>query len=439
VIDTIGSPWLAYAVLLSVTGVSRLRCGSWFAPAAFVGLVWSFFTGASLVVADYPVPGRGLWMLVVLIVAIQLGALLAHQLLPQKQAVILTNSADTFDSLIVPCRRYTLFCAAVALLGCIYFLIFSLEEFGLPFTGIGVLEVGAKWTLLRYQDAFEPWSVRLLIMWFHPADLLGGVLFACSRKRLDRTIGVLVLLPALLYSVLTGTRAPTLLGLTCWIGGFVATLCIRDHGRLALFTSRRLALLISSAGSIVMMFVSVDAVRDTAWLQDFVVDAHESHLSNYMFGSPAAFADWYAHADVSGAEWGARTFAGEFDLLHLKTRVLGRYLETSNVVGTESTNVYSLFRGLIEDFTAFGAVLVATCIGGLATCIYVTSSAKPRSALLWLSAFYATFLYSPIVSLFSFNGILLAWLVAWFVISNGRPRTLLLRMPPSQVPEASAL
>src|SRR5690348_12263716 len=84
VIDTIGSPWLAYAVLLIVTGLSRLRCGSWFAPAAFVGLVWSFFTGASLLVVDYPIPGRGLWMLVVLIVAIQLGALIAHELQPQK-------------------------------------------------------------------------------------------------------------------------------------------------------------------------------------------------------------------------------------------------------------------------------------------------------------------------------------------------------------------
>lgn len=438
-IDTIGSPWLAYAILLIVTGFSRLRCGSWFAPAAFVGLVWSFFTGASLLVVDYPIPGRGLWMLVVLIVATQLGALVAHQLPPQKGAFALTSSADTFESLIVPCRRYALICAVVALLGCIYFLLFSLEEFGLPFTGIGVLEVGAKWTLLRLDDAFEPWSVRLLIMWFHPAGLLGGVLFACSRKRLNRTIAVLILVPALLYSLLTATRAPTLLGLTCWIGGFVATRCIRDRGRLALFTPRRLALLMFAAGSIVMMFVSVDAVRDTPWLQDFVVDAHESHLSNYMFGSPAAFADWYAHADVSGAEWGARTFAGEFDLLHLKRRVLGRYLEMSNLMGTESTNVYSLFRGLIEDFTVFGAVLVATCIGGLASWIYVTSSKKPRSGLLWLSAFYATFLFSPIVSLFSFNGIALAWLVAWLVISNAKPRTLVLRIPPSHVPEASAL
>src|SRR5262249_55283110 len=157
----------AYAVLVAVTLASRLRCGSWFAPAAFVGLVWSFFTGASLLVVDYPVPARGMWMLVLLIVAIQLGAWIAHEL--QSPAVNKDDIASTnfFDSLVAPCRRYGLLCTVVALAGCLYFLFTSLDEFGLSFTPIGVLEVGARWTHLRYDDVLEPWSVRLLVMWLH--------------------------------------------------------------------------------------------------------------------------------------------------------------------------------------------------------------------------------------------------------------------------------
>jgi len=416
-----------------------LRCGSWFSPAAFVGMVWSFFAGVSLLVVDYPVPGRGLWMLVLLIVAIQLGALIAHELQPQSSISQRPDSTNILRSLISPCRRYGLLCTAVALAGCIYFLFTSLAEFDLPFTPIGVLEVGARWMRLRYDDVVEPWSVRLLITWFHPAGLLGGVLFACSRRRLDRVIGVLTLLPALCYTVLTATRASILLGLTCWLGGLFATLCIQNRGRLALFTARRVTFLMLAAGSMVVMFFSVDAVRDTFYLQDFVLDPHESHLSNYMFGSPAAFADWYAHADVSGAQWGALTFAGEFDLLHLRKRTLGTYLETSNVIGTELTNVYSLFRGLIEDFTVFGAALVAACIGGCAGWVYATSSRNVTGALLWLSAFYATFLFSPLVSLFTFNGAALAWLVAWLVVSSAHRRATLRFSAPFRGGEAPAL
>ena len=428
-IETIGSPWPAYAALLIVTCISRMRCGSWFAPAAFVGIVWSFFTGASLAIIDYPLPARGWWMLVVLIVAVQLGALIAHECHPRRNVAINSDRSNTNSSLVPPCRRYGAICTIVALFGCAYFLFISLEEFGLPFTPLGVLEVGARWTFLRYDDVVEPWSVRLLVMWFHPAALLGGILFASSRKTRDRIIAVITLLPAVVYGVLTGTRAAILLGLTCWIGGYIASQCVRNRETMTLFTSKRLALLLLTAIGTVGMFVSIDAVRGTTSTQSFVVDVHEQKLSNYMLAPPAAFADWYAHADVSSIEWGARTFAGEFGLLHLKTRIMGTYLEKANILGTESTNVYTIFRGLIEDFTAFGAALLGACIGGLTGWIYAAGLRNEHKTLLGLSAFYAVFLFSPIGSLFSFNGAALAWLVGWFVLTRSRPRSLVRTVP----------
>ena len=416
-IDAIGSPWLPYAVLLMVTAVARLLCESWFAPAAFVGLVWTFFIGVCLLVVQYPIPGRGMWMLVLLILAIQFGALIVHQLRSRSRASAHAGLSSEFDSLIIPCRRYGLICTGVALAGCVYFLFTSLEEFGLPFTWIGVLEVGARWTLMRYDDVLEPWSVRLLVMWLHPAALLGGILFACSSRRLDRVIGAATLLPAVAEGMFSGARAAILLGLTCWIGGYVSTLCARHHGRLQLFSAKRLGFLLLAAVSLVGMFAAIDAVRDSKWYQAFVLDFREQKLATYMFGSPAAFADWYAHADSSSAEWGGRTFAGEFDLLRIKTRTIGRYTTVSNVVaGAEESNVYTFFRGLIEDFTEFGAALAAACFGALASWAYVASSRNARSATVLLSAFYSEMLFSPIVSLFSFNGVALAWIVAWFVV-----------------------
>ena len=422
-IDAIASPWLPYAVLVIVTAIARLLCESWFAPAAFVGLVWSFFIGVCLLVVQYPIPGPGMWMLVLLVVAIQLGALIVHQLYPRRRVPVYGGSGNEFDSLIVPCRRYGLICTAAALAGCVYFLFTSLEEFGLPFTWIGVLEVGARWTLMRYDDVLEPWSVRLLIMWLHPAALLGGILFACSSSRLDRFIGAATLLPAVVDGMLAGSRAAILLGLTCWIGGYVSTVCITDQGRVHLFSARRFSSLLLAAAGLVGMFAAIDGVRDSKWYQTFVLDFREQKLATYIFGSPAVFADWYAHYDIAGAEFGARTFAGEFDLLGLKTRTIGRYTALSNVMaGAEESNVCTIFRGLIEDFTPFGAVVLAACLGGFASWAFDTNSRTARVALFWLSAFYATILYSPIVSLFSFNGVMLAWTVAGLVIYKAQRR-----------------
>jgi oligosaccharide repeat unit polymerase len=424
VIEAFGSPWLAYAALVIVTAAARLLCESWFAPAAFVGLIWSFFIGVSLLVVEYPMPGRGLWMLVLLIVAIQLGALLVHLLQPRTRESRYSSVASEFDSLIVPCRRYALICTAVALGGCVYFLFTSLQEFGLPFTWLGVLEVGARWTLMRYDDVLEPWSVRLLVMWLHPAALLGGILFACSSKRVDRLIGMATLLPAIADGILAGARAAILLGLVCWIGGYVSTRCVRDHGRLRLFSVRNFISMVGACVCLVGVFAGIDAVRDSKWYQAFVLDFREQKLVTYAFGSPAVFADWYAHADISGAEFGARTFAGEFDLLGIKTRTIGTYTTLSNVVaGAEESNVCTFFRGLIEDFTPFGAALVGACIGGFASWLYAMGTRNVGSAVFWLSAFYSSMLFSPIISLLSFNGAMLAWVVAGFVIYHSSRRT----------------
>jgi len=189
-----------------------------------------------------------------------------------------------------------------------------------------------------------------------------------------------------------------------------------------MFTVKRSLYLALATGCSFGIFLSVDAVRDSSWVHTVMVDVREQKLENYIFGSPAAFADWFGHADPGPPEWGARTFAGEFDLLGLKTRIAGRYLETSNIVGTESTNVYTLFRGLVEDFTPAGAVLVSVFAGWIAGFLYRWRVADSLVPWLGMSAFYAAFLYSPIVSFFSFNGPTLAWLVAAIVLARAQRR-----------------
>jgi oligosaccharide repeat unit polymerase len=437
VIEIFASSWLAYAILVIVTAVSRLRCGSWFAPAAYVGLIWSFFIGVSLLVVDYPIPRSGLWMLVLLIVTIQLGALIVHQIQPRIRTSGRPGWVGEFESLIVPCRRYGVICAAVALAGCVYFLFTSLEQFGLPFTWIGVLGVGARWTLLRYTDVLEPWPVRIAVTWLHPAALLGGILYACSSKRWDRLIGAATLLPAFVYGVLTAARAAILLGLTCWIGGYVATLCVRNEGRLKLFSARRFASVLLAGACMLGMFAAIGGVRDSRWYHSFVLDFQESKIFAYMFGSPAAFADWWSrNAEISDAQWGVRTFAGEFDLLGIRTKTIGAYTDMANVVmGAEESNVYTIFRGLIEDFTPFGALLISACLGGLASWVYVTSAKNVRGALFWLSAFYSASLFSPMFSLFSFNGVTLAWVVAGLVVFIAKPRRAVFPLPPPHARE----
>jgi len=72
------------------------------------------------------------------------------------------------------------------------------------------------------------------------------------------------------------------------------------------------------------------------------------------------------------------------------------------------TNIYTLFRGLIQDFTLPGALIVLWIVGVIAGYAYNQTA---RGHLTWmpiLIAFYA-FACDFLTSIFNYNSILFAW------------------------------
>ena len=73
-LEMLGSAWIPDVILLGATAFFCLRNGSWFAPSSFLGLYWFGLLTASLLAMDHPVPGLGIWVLVSLVVAVQVGS-----------------------------------------------------------------------------------------------------------------------------------------------------------------------------------------------------------------------------------------------------------------------------------------------------------------------------------------------------------------------------
>src|SRR5207302_45054 len=118
------------------------------------------------------------------------------------------------------------------------------------------------------------------------------------------------------------------------------------------------------------------------------------------------------------------TFAGAFDLLGLRGRVIGTYTNYVNTIASENTNIFTMFRGLIEDFTLLGAAAVCGLFGYLSGKTYSSPSCRPWF-ILGLSAYYAVALFSPLFSFFSTNSPIFAFVVAAIVLG---------RLKPSQAP-----
>jgi oligosaccharide repeat unit polymerase len=430
--DILTSAWIPVFLCIALTLHFRWRSGSWFAPSAFLGLVWSVSLTASLFGVDHRVPALGFWLLVTLVAVIQLGSALSEpgSTETEKQRIEGSRLANCWPQ---RSRIGSLVITLIALLGLVHFMFSSLNQYDLPFELGALVQLGARATLLRYSGDIGGWSERLVAIWLYPAALLGGILFSLSERIRDKFIGLSSLLPALLYSFLAGARSPLLVGLACWLGGMWAVRQARAPSAMRSFNLRTVLSLLGLAACLLFVFIAIDTFRGHVDIQELHFESDYARLRNYMLGSPAAFADWVQHPDDSSLRFGALTFEGLYNLLGIRQRELGTYTDAAQTVGQESTNIFTVFRGLIQDFTLLGAFLVCGLWG------FASGRAYSKRSLRWsptfgLSSFYALALFSPLYCLFIFNGPIFGWIVAWLVL---RQRSVIASHPATSMPNCA--
>jgi hypothetical protein len=110
---------------------------------------------------------------------------------------------------------------------------------------------------------------------------------------------------------------------------------------------------------------------------------------------------------------------GSFDRLGIKQREIGVYDEYLVLRGGEEINIYTAFRGLIQDLTPVGAVLLAIVMGLVAGATSRSGLKHHPISLLVLAGYYACIIFSPNTSLFTYNGLILAWGVAALKLGSG--------------------
>jgi oligosaccharide repeat unit polymerase len=412
--DSVGSPWPPVLLLAAGTVYMRIRSRCWFAPSAFLGLLWSVYLGATLFLLPFPETSVGIWILVSLVISTELAAALG-----EVNTEVLSIVGDRKRLLGEEMQRRLLrTCSAlilVALLGSVYFIWSSFQRFKLSPSFDSFLRLGGLWTLLRYQGVVDPWPLRIAAIWPYPSALLGGVLFGLTSHRYRQFVAMASLVPAALMTVLLGGRAAILLGLAFWLSGYWTADRALTKASRKLFSGKMMIFALSVGGGLLFVFFLVFGLRGAANTGKVVIEVNSGQTRDYMFGSPIAFAQWCDDTPNAPLTWGGLTFPGLYDLLGIRRRTIGTYRDYVNTTGLEETNIFTMFRGLIEDFTLPGAFLICALGGYLSGCIYSRPLLRCRF-ILGLSAFYSTALFSPLYFIFGFNSSIFAWVVAWFVL-----------------------
>lgn len=397
---------LALAPLVALAGLGRLLLGSWLAPGPFFALYWSVAFAGPLVFA----PGEQVAASALLWVFVAAGAVFAGSLFGMGSDISRASGWPPGPTGFSRARRPLAVAAAVcALLGLAAPLVPLLTQgYGLKvFTSLEAL-VGAAVDLSvgRYQETYSPPLLgQAALPFLYAAPAFAGLLTALRPRTAERFVIAGAFIPPLAVTATQTTRAVTVLAVVTWASTYLAARVLL--GRPAVFTRAHVAAVVLGGALTTVVYFGAALARvgatDLGVIQEVAPKMHTG-----LFGHAAAFSQWFeSRATASGPPaWGAYTFAGLYDALGMGQRQLGLFVESVVLANGEETNIYTVFRPLIEDCSGAGALAVLFVFGLLAGVAH-RELRRGRFALVpVLTAFYITTLYGLLTSVWIYNSVL---------------------------------
>jgi oligosaccharide repeat unit polymerase len=402
--------WLTAAIFLVLPAIAfaaRRSGGSWYSPAAFFAGFWCIFGGLPLIASPIAVPPGGMLFLVAACAAVLLGAWAAQRRWPATTAASPPlNEPPLLGWLVAAC---TLMGVVVVVL-----ILGSINVAGSANRDIsfgGIVATIHQLAIARNAGTWqEPAVARVLTTAVYLGAMLSGVMIAMRNTGWVRWLSLAVFLPSITITVILTTKAsllvPLVLGASSYLATSVAT------GRPPSLTLKRAVWLAGVIAVLAVAFVLVQMVRYAGWSSGQPLAVIQL-LWLDSFPYLGVFSAWFQANALSTTfhpALGQYTFAGVFELLHIHTRVAGVYTEQVTIGGS-TYNIYTAFRGLIEDFTVPGALVFLALVGFGAQMAYqrVRPGNLPYAGL--LAAFYAATLWSFVVDIFIYNSIVLAFVV----------------------------
>ncbi|CCQ10276.1 putative integral membrane protein [Pseudoalteromonas luteoviolacea B = ATCC 29581] len=253
-------------------------------------------------------------------------------------------------------------------------------------------------------------------------SFLFGMIFATVFKSIDlknkrKLVTCFVFFIFLLFfeSLITASRAGFLLQLFSFLTSLYFWIAALNNGHSFSFSLKNIIVFFFFFTFIISFFVIVQALRGGN--EDFDLIDIVSHVMVWFFGYIPAFAKWFSsEADVfKSINLGASSFAGLFDLLGVSYRKSGVY-ELVQIGNNRVTNVYTAFRGLVEDFGVVGSVLILIFIGVIISLSFVDNVYRSFIRYFGLM-FIFIFSWSFVISPFIYNTILFSF-VLYSVLSH---------------------
>ncbi len=399
---------LAILLLLSYDYIIRLE------PAGVFSLMWGTMTITALGMQHFlNLHFTGILFIVICILLFQVGSIFSNTCyipLSSEKKTLVFNEKRAVPILIV------LFIAAF--FNPIYTL--SLHGFSMKslFNMAALLYMNKEIAVERYSGSEASNFINQFFLIFsYASPLFGGF---CYRlvKRPVKILCLFTVLPGIFVAFTQSMKMGMMTSFNLWICSFIV--CSYSYN-LPLRIKLKHAIwgVVGLAAFFFMLFISM--VFRTGVITDRVIADISEKFVTYAIGHMSCFDTWYASTEVVDHKFGIMTFMGISNQLGLVDRIQGIYHEFLQI-GKNGffgiSNVYTIFRMLIEDFGEFFSFVIMLVLGFAANASMKNIVA--RNLIFFNQTFaiaiYAYILWSYVTSFFAYTSYIAMFFLSYFIL-----------------------
>ena len=394
--------------MLSLAVISRLYSRSWLEPGSFFLLVWVLYIFIPVLVAPenriYPF---GIWYIFSFSLAVLLGSLVWNKLEPVSRLDKALTTGARLDRYNNTLFNFTMIFVLLSAIGVAVLLVAGIKRYNLVTDLYSLSSLPNLFYVDRDTGIFQlPWQIKGFLYFTYTASLICGFTFKLFHGK-KKLFCLLPLLIAFLNGVILAVRSGIILTIMLWLSGwFGSKVYLQDFK----FRPQTVMFSLVSFMILIIIFISVRWLRGGAD-DPFLLMVFLDNVRISYFGHLSAFSTWLNDYHYVALTFGTSTFSGPLDFLGIIEREIGFYKENIFLANSVYTNIFTVFRGLIEDFSIPGTLIIGFGIGALARLSFNKCSYGQYMWVIPLTLYYAFVLYSPIISLFNYNSAIMAWVI----------------------------
>lgn len=269
-------------------------------------------------------------------------------------------------------------------------------------------EANNEMAINRYSGAEEvSFLAQVLLMFVYSSCISAGYLMGFRSEKIIK-LALIVMLPPVLIVFSLNTKAVFIICLIFLLSGYLVGIkCSKRFLKINVIQIVKLCVIsIISIGILIFsMMLRIGSV-DIATLEIVI-----QKFASYSLAHIPAFCYWFQNNTTMDYSLGMQTFLGPFSFFGIAERIMGVYSDYWSS-GYLMTNVYSYFRGLIEDFGSIGgavAFILIIIIGNYAC----NRCFMGNGNIIWIAilAFVYCFIFYWIISLCTYVSLMASFFV----------------------------